>query len=145
MNRITFLWLQAVAWGHILGGVLLFSGQPDAWFNAYLAHVTEHFTLTESGVDVLSVFVRFFGATIASWGVLMLTVVLGLKRRLNRSALMGLTVATALWFVLDSSLSWVSGLTVHLPINLFAVLSLLVPCTVLWIELNRESTTSATP
>lgn len=118
---------MCVAMAHVAGGILLYANTPESWVNGYLQKLMTALNASESDPESLRLILRLFGATVASWGVLMCYLVRRIRKSRDRAALDTLLLATFVWFVLDTSLSLQQGVMIHLGINSLALLAIWLP------------------
>jgi len=130
------IWLQLIAFLHIIGGLSLSFNWPDFVWGTYQQQLLKLFSIDSiSNVQInslVTMLIQLFGPTIASWGTLMFY----LARQINIDDLHSvetkktidiLLVATSIWFVFDTTISLKFGATIHVLINSFAVMSILLP------------------
>jgi uncharacterized protein len=135
------IWLKLIALIHIVAGISLACDWPRGLWLNYLSQLEQQFSITFDAQynELVSMIVRLFGPTIASWGVLMLVLInqiqtvftLDQQYALKKQMINGLMSATTVWFVLDTAISIQFGMLLHLWINSFAVVSIIAPCVLL--------------
>jgi len=128
-------WLEFIALLHIFGGLALSFDWPQFLWLEYRAELLNVFNLNlENDSDTLHVIKmlsRLLGPTIASWGALMFYLVRQLPKSIGKSSSNTLIIATSIWFILDSVISYSYGMNLHLVINSMAVGAIILPLIVL--------------
>lgn len=135
MQLWLYRWLLLVGLSHVLLGVALA-------FAAHLPITQPYFDYLYASVastpptpqyqDLLRTMVGLFGPTVASWGLLLCTLVVLWRQHGHRLIKPALLAALLLWCVLDSSISAYFGLRLHVYLNLTAALSIALP--LLWLR-----------
>ena len=124
-------WLEFVALMHVILGILIFFMVPSNLITAYIDSLLTSFNViectNETCRELVYFLVRLFGPTIASWGILMWYLVRRALLKKDTTASNMLIAAVLIWFVLDTTLSMVSGILIHGVVNMVAFLSIVVP------------------
>ncbi len=120
-------WLMAVALGHVAGGILLYANTPENLVDAYLHALFQSLQSVDTDPVPTRLLLQLFGATVASWGLLMCYLVRRIRIARDRAAMEMLLLATLTWFLLDTLLSISQGISLHVIINGVAVLLIIVP------------------
>ncbi|WIO73983.1 hypothetical protein QP938_11865 [Porticoccaceae bacterium LTM1] len=120
--------LQIIAIFHIVAGIALpFLNQIPAVSDSFVASFFPGMVLEPEVAKQAAFVVALFGPTVASWGVLFLTLVNSFFAEPNGNKWWGLVLAELLWFVGDSSYATMNGVEVALPYNSVVLVGLLVP------------------
>ena len=134
-RQLLFWWLIVVATMHVLGGIALAFEFPEAVWQVYRQDLYLVFSVSNEISDqvdtMISMILRLFGPTVASWGCLMIYLLHRIFSHNDRAALVFLSAATILWFLLDTTISLTFGVTSHLYINSAAFIAIILPLAVL--------------
>lgn len=116
---------------HILGGIVLAFDFPKLLWEAYRQELLILFQLPQAissdYQSLLTMIVRLFGATVASWGGIMWILVNVIQEHGVAKYRLPFVVAILIWFVLDCSISFWFGAHLHLMVNTLALTSILIP------------------
>lgn len=130
-NAFWIKWLRAIAILHVVGGIALSFDFPSIVWETYRADLYQIFNLgSEISDEVLSLtemLIRLFGATVASWGVMMWILIGVIETHGIERFRIHFLSALLIWCITDCLLSYSYGVYSHLFINLAALTALLVP------------------
>ena len=143
MRTRLIYWLYLVGLLHFLAGLALPLMANGALFSSYHDMVDSTFwrEIVPTGVRPLQVWwLSLFGATIQSLGLWMLALIRLGDIHHSRFAWSILSVGLLLWAPQDMWISYQAGVTLHVWIDLLALICLLPPLLVLrWIDREHES------
>lgn len=123
-----YRWLQLMAIGHIIIGLLLpLLGQIDSVRRLLLDAMAPNHILSISIAEHMTYLITLFGPTIASWGVLLLVLTKSYYQQPNKEKWLGLLVAVLIWFIGDSSYSMLNGVYSAALLNSVVAMMLLFP------------------
>ncbi|TQV87992.1 hypothetical protein [Aliikangiella coralliicola] len=141
MHKFCQRWLEFVAIMHIAGGVALTLHFPEAVWTYYQGELFSVFSVNTSAINevksMVDMLVRIFGPTVASWGIMMLYLIKRISIHQDKGATFILTIAVLVWFTLDTSLSLLNGMTLHLVLNSSALVAILFP--VYWLNAKVQN------
>ena len=122
------IWLQAVAVGHVVGGVLLpFLLESEIVF-PYMDSLNTAFGVTNvNGKNQAVYLMGLFGPTIASWGILFWFVVQQQFTKPTKNGWWGMVAAVLVWAPYDSVLSIYYCVYLNVIINGISALMVLIP------------------
>lgn len=121
-------WLQLVAAGHIVLGLLLPVVVQLQLFQPYFDLMAHTFAV--NGADSASLMhflISIFGPTVASWGVLFWALVTQSFQLRSKSGWWLMMAATAVWAIYDSIYSSLYGLWLHAVLNGAVLLAIVLP------------------
>ena len=134
-NAILIKWLKLVAIFHVLGGIALATDFPSVVWEVYRQELFSIFNMTTNSnaefQSLLTMIVRLFGATVASWGAIMWIVIQAIEDHGVTKYRLPLVFALLIWFVIDCTISVSHGVYIHLLVNITALMSILVPLVLL--------------
>ena len=130
-NAILIKWLKLIAFLHVMGGLALAADFPSYVWQIYRAELFSIFNIAQdSSADyqaLVTMIVRLFGATVASWGALMLILIKVIQAHGVTKYRLAFIAALLVWFVTDCTISFFHGVYVHLLINFIALLCIVIP------------------
>lgn len=136
-----YRWLLIVATLHVIGGVALAFEMPEFIWQAYQQDLYRVFTINNSQPEnienLVSMIVRLFGPTVASWGLLMIYLIRQIFLFQDKVAWAFLISSLLMWFLLDTSISLSFGVMSHLWINSLAFVVILMPLLVFKLKGNK--------
>lgn len=142
MKRYLRIWLLFVALVHVVIGCMTFFGEPAGLLANYVDALFERFNVNAPdprAAALVEIIVRLFGATIASWGILMGCCIMQMNDATAGKYKLIFALAVLLWFFMDTGLSLSVGIWEHSVVNIFATLSLLLPMVVWWRRETKEA------
>lgn len=123
-----YRWLQLMAIGHIIIGLLLpLLGQIDSVRRLLLDAMAPNYILSIPIAEHMTYLITLFGPTVASWGVLLLVLTNSYYQQPNKEKWLGLFVAVLIWFIGDSSYSMINGVYSAALLNSVVAMMLLLP------------------
>lgn len=128
-------WLYLVAVGHFVGALMMTWGSAWSAVTAYHQHILAAFgfTLADSGALALQQWwMALFGATLQVFSLLLFGLIYLGNRARNPLVWSGLALAILFWVPQDIVISLQKNAWAHLWVDLFAVMSLVVPLLLLW-------------
>ena len=130
-NAILIKWLKLVAIFHVLGGIALSIDFPSFVWELYRQELYLIFNMTANPSSeyhaLLTMIVRLFGATVASWGATMWIIIKVIDEHGVSKYRLPFVLALLIWFVIDCTISVSHGVYVHLLVNSAALMLILVP------------------
>ena len=130
-NAILIKWLKLVAIFHVLGGIALSIDFPSFVWELYRQVLYLIFNMTANPSSeyhaLLTMIVRLFGATVASWGATMWIIIKVIDEHGVSKYRLPFVLALLIWFVIDCTISVSHGVYVHLLVNSAALMLILVP------------------
>lgn len=134
MQRLIYLWLQGVGAGHIVLGVALALGGQTTLLAPYFDTLLSQFGLARNDAAARSMaqtLIQLFGPTVASWGLLLCTLVYLYRRHGEVLIKLAIFAALLLWLPLDCLISARHGLYLQLYLNLAVALLIALPLALL--------------
>jgi hypothetical protein len=121
-------WLQLIAVGHIVLGVLLPLVVQLELVRPYFDMMAQVFALKNNeSASLMRFLIGVFGPTVASWGVLFWAVVTQSFRMRSKSGWWLMIAAAVVWAVYDSVYSSLYGLWIHAVINGAVFVAIVLP------------------
>ncbi len=129
-RRAAIVWLQAVLAGvYVYSLILVLAGRTAGSLFAWFGFGPDKSIDTSAVRDYLRLPFMVLGAVMAGWSLLMIQIVRGPLREGSRWAWLMLVQSLALWFLLDTGMSFVLGYPTHALFNVPFAIALGIPLT----------------
>jgi hypothetical protein len=127
-RRAAIVWLQAVLAGVcVYSLILVLAGRTAGSLFAWFGFGPDESIDTSAVRDYLRLPFMVLGAVMAGWSLLMIQIVRGPLREGSRWAWLMLVQSLALWFLLDTGMSFVLGYPTHALFNVPFAIALGIP------------------
>jgi hypothetical protein len=127
-RRAAIVWLQAALTGvFVYSLILVLAGRTAGSLFAWLGFGPDDSIDTSAVRDYLRLPFMVLGAVMAGWSLLMMQLVRGPLRDGSRWAWLMLVQSLALWFLLDTGMSFVLGYPTHALFNVPFAVALGIP------------------
>ncbi len=133
MQKYIYYWLLLIGLGHIALGFIFLIAAKTPLVTPYVDELYYVFNapFDPANDQLLRTLLQLFGPTVASWGILFSLALYHYVHYGMKAVKWMIMAAVLLWFILDFGVSLVNGITDHLLLNSLAMLSILLPLSLL--------------